>query len=112
MTDTKKIEEFVKHRDEVLKKPMDAEKTRVEQEDGKNQKIDLKPIEDDKDHFILSIDSKGYVIESPVAELFFDMLSGNRLLTKKVEELKQMINIHKIQTVPDGAQIIKPKGLI
>ena len=108
--DVKQIEEFIKTRDNILKKPLTDEAERLSK-DTPNKKIDLKPDVKDKGKWWLHIDDKKYEICSEIADLFFDMLAGNRLLTKTNEELKITINKHKIMSKPEGVNIIKPIGV-
>ena len=108
--DAVKVQEFIKIRDAILKKPLTDETERLSK-DTPNKKIDLKPDAKNKEKWWLHIDDKKYELPSEVADLFFDMLSGNRLLTKANEELKITINKHKIMSKPEGVNIIKPIGV-
>jgi len=107
MTGIKEIEKFIKKRDEVLKKPLEAETNRMNA-DKEVVKID---VFENKDECGLIIGDSRYSLHKNVFELFLDMLSGNRMLTKKVEVLKLIINKHKIMAVPEGVNIIKPIGV-
>jgi len=108
MTGVKDIEKFIKTRDELLKKPLNVEASRLNT-DKEVVKID---VFENKDECGLIIGDSRYSLHKNVFELFLDMLSGNRLLTKKVEELKLIINKHKIMSKPEGINIIKPGGII
>ncbi len=102
------VEKFVETRDKILAKPM-LNETRRMKADEPNKKIDLK--KDEKGEWFIYIDDDKYPISTQVADLFFDMLAGNRLLTKTNEELKLVINKHKIMSKPEGVHIIKPNQM-
>ena len=101
----KKVEEFVKKRDEILAKDMSAETGRLSDAPKKPTNIDVWD-NGDEDCGII-IDDDRYQMVREVQEVFYDMLSGNRLLTKQVEEMKLIINKHKIMSRPEIPKIIQ-----
>ena len=96
MTDVKQIEKLIKKRDEVLEMKLSAEKGRLEKPE-ENQMVD---VWEDKDGQGIIIDGKRFSVFKEPFDLFLDMLSGNRLLTKQVEVLKLIINKYKISDTP------------
>jgi len=104
----KTVEELVKKRDEILKMELSNETGRLTEKEL-DQDVD---VWEDKDGqgIIITVEG-GKPIRYPIAkepfELFLDMLAGNRLLTKQVEELKLVINKYKITGKPEGSSIIK-----
>jgi len=99
----KNVEELVKKRDEILGMELSGETGRlVAAKEG--QTID---VWEDKDSCGIIINDTRYSLHKNIFELFLDMLAGNRLLTKQVEELKLVINKYKISGKPEGSGIIK-----
>jgi len=99
----KSVEELVKKRDEILGMELSAETGRMVKK-SKGHSVD---VWEDKDGQGIIVDDVRFPIEKEPFELFLDMLAGNRLLTKQVEELKLIINKYKISGKPEGSGIVR-----